>query len=54
MQAENDYIFKLLLIGNYGVGKTQFLIRLTENTFSDDSIPTIGVDFKNKSLEFNS
>ncbi|XP_060674840.1 probable protein phosphatase 2C 11 [Ziziphus jujuba] len=46
-QPEFDYLFKLLLIGDSGVGKSTLLLSFTSNTFEDLS-PTIGVDFKIK------
>ncbi|RVW21147.1 Ras-related protein RABC1 [Vitis vinifera] len=46
-QPEFDYLFKLLLIGDSGVGKSTLLLSFTSNTFEDLS-PTIGVDFKVK------
>ena len=42
---EYDYLFKLLLIGNSGVGKSSLLFRFTENIWEKEFIPTIGVDF---------
>ncbi|XP_042961387.1 ras-related protein RABC1-like isoform X2 [Carya illinoinensis] len=45
--AEFDYLFKLLMIGDSGVGKSTLLLSFTSNTFEDLS-PTIGVDFKVK------
>lgn len=42
-----DYLFKLLLIGDSGVGKSSLLLRFTSDSF-DDLSPTIGVDFKLK------
>ncbi|KAL5071127.1 hypothetical protein RYX36_022014 [Vicia faba] len=45
--AEFDYLFKLLMIGDSGVGKSTLLLRFTSDTFEDLS-PTIGVDFKVK------
>ena len=44
-QKEYDYLFKILLIGNSGVGKSSILLRFSENTWEKDFIPTIGVDF---------
>ncbi|RDX64338.1 Ras-related protein RABC1 [Mucuna pruriens] len=44
---EFDYLFKLLLIGDSGVGKSTLLLSFTSDTFEDLS-PTIGVDFKVK------
>ncbi|XP_062185767.1 ras-related protein RABC1-like isoform X1 [Phragmites australis] len=46
-QPEFDYLFKLLLIGDSGVGKSSLLLRFTADSFEDLS-PTIGVDFKVK------
>lgn len=40
--AEFDYLFKLLLIGDSGVGKSTLLLSFTSNTFEDLS-PTIGL-----------
>jgi Ras-related protein Rab-18 len=44
-----DHLFKILLIGNSGVGKSSLLLRFTAGKF-DDLAPTIGVDFKVKML----
>ncbi|XP_020591775.1 ras-related protein RABC1 [Phalaenopsis equestris] len=46
-QPEFDYLFKLLMIGDSGVGKSSLLLRFTSDSFEDLS-PTIGVDFKVK------
>jgi len=50
---EYDYLFKLLLIGNSSVGKSSLLFRFVENTWDENFVPTIGVDFKLKTLEVN-
>eukprot|EP01117_Protostelium_nocturnum_P009627 TRINITY_DN3437_c0_g1_i1.p1 TRINITY_DN3437_c0_g1~~TRINITY_DN3437_c0_g1_i1.p1 ORF type:complete len:204 (-),score=66.66 TRINITY_DN3437_c0_g1_i1:181-792(-) len=47
---ESDYSFKLLLLGESGVGKSCLLIRYAENTFSQSFISTIGVDYKMKKM----
>jgi len=47
MASEFDHQFKLLLIGDSGVGKSSILLRFTDDLFEEMS-PTIGVDFKVK------
>lgn len=51
LQQDYDYLFKLLLIGNSSVGKSSILLRFADNTFTDNFLPTIGVDFKIKTFE---
>ncbi|KHN31152.1 Ras-related protein RABC1 [Glycine soja] len=46
---EFEYLFKLLMIGDSGVGKSSLLLCFTSDSFEDLS-PTIGVDFKVKYL----
>jgi GTPase SAR1 family protein len=41
----SDYLFKMLLIGNSGVGKSCLLLRYAENSFNENFFNTIGVDF---------
>jgi len=48
-----DHLFKLLVIGDAGVGKSAILLRFADNTFSDSYINTIGVDFKIQNVEVN-
>ena len=54
MQADYDYLFKILLIGDSGVGKSCLLNRFTEDIFSENYISTIGVDFKIRTLDIDS
>ena len=49
--AEYDYLFKLLLIGDSGVGKSCLLLRFADDTYTESYISTIGVDFKIRSIE---
>ena len=50
-QAGYDYVFKVLLIGNSGVGKSSLIVRFSDDNFVDTHMPTIGVDFKLKTLD---
>ena len=43
-----DYLIKLIIIGDSGVGKTCLLMRFTDNSFITNYISTIGIDFKIK------
>ena len=46
--SECDINLKILLLGDSNVGKTCFLLRYIEDTFTDNHISTIGVDYKLK------
>lgn len=48
---EYDYLFKLLIIGDSGVGKSCLLLRFSDDIFTDSFISTIGVDFKIRTIE---
>ncbi|RXH67346.1 hypothetical protein DVH24_027466, partial [Malus domestica] len=47
----SDYLFKLLLIGDSGVGKSCLLLRFADDSYIDSYISTIGVDFKIRTVE---
>ncbi|CAI5662248.1 unnamed protein product [Oreochromis niloticus] len=51
MAKKYDFLFKLLLIGDSGVGKTCLIIRFAEDNFNSTYISTIGIDFKVKTIE---
>ncbi|XP_060186200.1 ras-related protein Rab11D [Lycium barbarum] len=48
--AKIDYVFKVVLIGDSAVGKSQILARFARNEFSLDSKATIGVEFQTRTL----
>ena len=50
MTSEPAMTFKILTIGESGVGKTCVLRRFVENKFSKNHLATIGIDFKTKTL----
>ena len=49
MSKENgpnyDYLFKIILVGNSTVGKTSLLMRFIDNSYTDEILTTIGIDF---------
>ncbi|XP_077224337.1 ras-related protein Rab11A [Tasmannia lanceolata] len=45
-----DYVFKIVLIGDSAVGKSQILSRFARNEFTLDSKATIGVEFQTRTL----
>jgi len=48
--SKYDYLIKLLLIGDSGVGKSCLLLRYSDDSFTSSFITTIGIDFKIKSI----
>lgn len=48
---EYDYLFKIVLIGDSGVGKSNILSRFTRNEFCLESKSTIGVEFATRTIE---
>lgn len=48
-----DYLYKVVLIGDSGVGKSSLLSRFTRNEFDNESKSTIGVEFATRSLEID-
>lgn len=46
-----DYLFKIRLVGDSGIGKSCLLLRFTDDTYTESYISTIGMDFKIRTIE---
>ena len=46
-----DFLFKLVLIGDTGVGKSCILLRFADDAFTESYISTIGVDFRFRTIK---
>lgn len=53
MDRNYQYIFKIILIGDSGVGKTSLMTRFTDKCYEESSLTTIGVDFKIKTIDID-
>ena len=53
MQINSDFefLFKLVVIGDSGVGKTNFIFQFTEGRFSSVHVTTVGFDYKSKIIK---
>ncbi len=49
----SKYNFKVLVVGDGGVGKTSLTIRFTTGSFKEDYLPTLGVNFYSKTVDVN-
>ena len=49
---EFDYLIKFLVLGDSGVGKTSCLCQYVDKTFSPNFISTVGIDFREKIVEY--
>ncbi|KAL4474715.1 hypothetical protein ABPG72_002308 [Tetrahymena utriculariae] len=50
MIKDYDHLFKLVIIGNSGVGKSSLLLRFSDDQFNESYLTTIGVDFRFRTL----
>ena len=48
--SKREYLFKIILVGDVAVGKTNLITRYTSKAFSIESKPTLGVEFSNATL----
>eukprot|EP01133_Synstelium_polycarpum_P007690 gene7690-9002_t len=48
--AEEETLYKIILVGESAVGKSCILVRFTDNTFTPHFAPTLGVDFNVKTI----
>ena len=53
MSTDTIHCFKILTIGESGVGKTCILRRFVDNKFLKNHLATIGIDFKTKNIEID-
>jgi GTPase SAR1 family protein len=51
LSTEYDFVFKILIIGDSAVGKSSILLRFADNVYHETFLPTIGVDFKIRTVE---
>lgn len=49
-----EELYKTIVIGNTGVGKTTLLVRFQEDKFLGPSSPTVGIDIQTKDVEYSS
>eukprot|EP00667_Euglena_gracilis_P021962 EG_transcript_24244 len=49
--SEYDYVVKVVVVGDSGVGKTSLLLRYADDTYDDRYLATIGVDFRITTME---
>merc|ERR1711968_437005 len=52
-KPQYDYLIKLLLIGDSGVGKSCLLCRYSDDVFNSSFITTIGIDFKIRTIDLD-
>ena len=46
-----SYMFKIIIIGDAGVGKSNILVRYTKNEFDSSMKPTVGIEFASKKIK---
>ena len=54
IQSSFDYFLKIVIVGDSGVGKTNFIFQFTDGHFSPLHVTTVGFDYKSKIIKLNS
>lgn len=49
--GEYDFLFKIIPVGDSGVGKSNMISRFTKNEFKHDQKSTIGIEFASRTIE---
>jgi small GTP-binding protein len=52
-EASHDYLFKLVLIGDSGVGKTNIISRYVHDRYSANTISTVGIEYSIRNVEID-
>ena len=50
IESDFDFLIKIALLGDSTVGKTNLILRFTDNNFSLNAAPTVGYDYKSKTI----
>ena len=50
-KPQYDFLLKLIVIGDSSVGKTSLLMRFSDDLFPTSHMPTIGIDFRIKTIK---
>ena len=53
IENDNNYYFKLCVLGGSSVGKSSLVFRFSDDKFHKACLPTIGVDFKIRKIQLN-
>lgn len=49
---ELDYLLRVIVVGDTGIGKSSLLMRYVDQDFQYNLLPTIGIDFKIKLMNY--
>ena len=52
-QIKKEIFYKIMLLGNYDSGKTNFILRYVDNTHNSNTLRTIGMDYRIKRVTLN-